>query len=129
MVFKQATINTIKKGDTSPTVKEKDVPVSPFVVIPRNKLHKSIRKGNSCLGIEDAWPAIGDEVGWDNIILSVTQDPLHLSLWLLPAPPIQSGLTNIAKNIFRVKLKLWTEVASAQSTQNLKQPFHDELTW
>lgn len=34
------------------------IPVSPFVVIPRNKFHKVFIQSNSCLGIKYARPEI-----------------------------------------------------------------------
>ncbi len=61
-------------------------PVTPFVVIPCNQLHKVVRESNASLGIKYAWPAVSDEVWGHYILLSIAQYAFQLSICCIPVP-------------------------------------------
>src|SRR5690554_609825 len=53
------------------------VGITPFVVIPRNKLHKVVVQGNSCICIENAGSWVMDEVCGNHSIFCVSKDTLQ----------------------------------------------------
>jgi len=54
--------------------------VTELVIVPRNKLDKGVRKGNTGLGVKDGRVSITNKIGRDNIVLGVAHDSLHLAL-------------------------------------------------
>jgi hypothetical protein len=50
--------------------------VSPLVIVPRDKLDEVVVERNSSLGVEDRGVGVTDEVGRDDILISVGHDTL-----------------------------------------------------
>ena len=65
--------NMLDKVDHAATV-----PI--LVVVPSDELHKVVIQRNAGLGVEDAAALVADEVSRDDLVLSVAQDALHLTL-------------------------------------------------
>lgn len=80
----------------------KEKPVAPLVVVPSDELHESISECNACLGVENAWPAVSDEVCGHNIIFCVSQNSLHLSIGLFPVRKTQNQLTEQRATWFKI---------------------------
>ena len=53
------------------------VAVAPLVVVPRHKLHKVIREGDTRLGIEDRRARVADKVGRYDVFVGVAEDALQ----------------------------------------------------
>lgn len=72
-------LSGILLGDVADEVKD-TARVSPLVVVPRDELDKVVVQGDTSLSIENGGVVVSVQVGRDNLILSVAENALELSL-------------------------------------------------